>query len=87
MSAMQLRQIEDELSRLLAAARGWIPSEQLDDMEDLVRAGEPGVALENFSTQLYEYDIEVPTEMLDRIAVLGKAMNLDPSYWELLEKK
>jgi hypothetical protein len=29
-------------------------------MRELVDAGEPGIALENLCTQLYEYDVSVP---------------------------
>jgi hypothetical protein len=64
--------------------RGLVPQEQLDDMGQLARAGEPGVALENLATQLYEYDVTVEQGTLEEIESLSKAMDLDPKYWARL---
>jgi hypothetical protein len=50
-------------------------------------AGEPGVALENFCTQLYEYDIPVLAEVLDELRLLGRSMGLEERYWTLLSVK
>lgn len=53
---MDLQEIERRLTSVIAQSTGSIPAEQLDEMAALVRAGEPGVALENYLTPLYEYD-------------------------------
>ena len=50
-------------------------------MRELCRAGEAGVALENFTTQLDEYEVFISPNMLEKIEQLGYAMGLDPMYW------
>ena len=79
-----LQQIEARLVALLADFNGPIPEYQLQDMRDLCRAGEPGVALENFTTQLDEYEVSIPPAMLEEIIRLGHAMGLNPKYWATL---
>ena len=64
---MELAEVEKRLLVVLTAFDGPIPAYQLDDMRDLCRAGEPGVALENFATQLDEYSIPLKKELLDEI--------------------
>lgn len=81
-----LQEIEKRLSAILLAFRGPIPADQLQDMRELCAAGEPGVALENFASQLYEYEIRVDPAMIDELEALGNAMNLDRKYWEFLRK-
>jgi hypothetical protein len=77
---MDLRIIEKRLALVLKNASGRLPAEQLAEMLSLVNAGEPGVALENFCTQLEEYDIVLPDyavhELQDIAAVMG--MKLPP---------
>lgn len=71
--------MEDRLSRALARATGLLPDEQLGDMRSLVQAGEPGIALENFCTQLHEYDLSVPAELAAELEALAAAMSLSIS--------
>jgi hypothetical protein len=78
--------LETRVLGVLAVCRGLLPDEQLDEMGQLVRAGEPGVALENLSTQLYEYDVPVEQATLEQIESLGKTMGLDPKYWARLSR-
>ena len=52
----------------------------------LVLAGEPGVALENLSTQLYEYDVTVNRTTFEEIESLCKEMGLDTKYWSRLNR-
>jgi hypothetical protein len=68
--------VEDGLARALARATGLLPDEQLGDMRSLVQAGEPGIALENFCTQLYEYDLSVPAELAAELEALAAAMGM-----------
>ena len=79
---MDLAEIENRLKQLLPKYRETIPAGQIEDMIELVSAGEPGIALENFCTQLYEYSIKVDDEDLNTIILLGKAMKIDPEHWE-----
>jgi hypothetical protein len=71
-----LQEVEGRLARLLARATGLLPEEQLSDMLSIVQAGEPGVALENFCTQLCEYDVSVPPELAAELEVVAAAMGL-----------
>lgn len=58
---------------------------ELDELRDLTKAGEPGIALENLCTQLFEYDAVVPAEVLETFTILGRAMGLDEKHWRRLE--
>lgn len=84
---MLINEKEREVQYILNAAVDLLPQDQLSEMMDLVLAGEPGIALENCCTQLYEYDVTVPPNLLHRIVKIGTAMNLDPSYWEPFMRK
>lgn len=75
----------DELIHLVRAividTEGHLPASDTQNAWELVDAGEPGVALENLCTQLFEYDIVVPQALLGRIAAAGEAMGLDADLW------
>ncbi len=79
---MVFEEIERRLLKALADGEDRIPRDQLEDMRDLVRHSEPGIALENFCTQLYEYDVAVAPSLKKELATLGRAMKVDPHYWE-----
>ena len=66
---------------------GRLPPEQLLDFRELAEAGEPGVALENLCTQIFEYDVMIGPDVLARIRDVGQVMKLDPKYWERLNPK
>jgi len=83
----KLQEIETRLSALLASFDGPIPAYQLEDMKALCKAGEPGVALENFATQLDEYEIPISPGVFDEIELLGRAMGLDSKYWVALRDR
>ncbi len=84
---MILTPLETRVVGVIAMCHGLVPKEQLDDMDQLVRAGEPGVALENLAMQLYEYDVAVEQSTLEEIRSLSEAMGLDPSYWTRLVRE
>jgi hypothetical protein len=79
---MELREIEDALVRAIGEFSGQLPLEQLDDMRELAKAGEPGIALENLLTQIAEYEVTVDPGMLEALRNLGLAMGIDPKYWK-----
>ena len=81
---MNLTPLETRVLGVIAMCHGLVPQEQLDEMDQLARAGEPGVALENLATQLYEYDVAVDQGTLEEIEALSKVMGLDPKYWARL---
>ena len=78
---MDLRHVEERLAAVLKNAGGWLPDDQLTEMQSLVRAGEPGVALENFCTQLEEYDVAVPDNVVRELKDLASIMGLRLSPW------
>ena len=78
---MELVEIERRLQSLLRQFGRGIPEEQLQDMKSLVEAGEPGVALENYCSQLFEYDIAVPSHVVNELEELAQAMGIDRKYW------
>jgi hypothetical protein len=78
---MSSRSIEERLLAVLNNAKGWLSEEQLADMEELVRAGEPGVALENLCTQLEEYDVAVPDAVVDELRGIAAGMGMRLSSW------
>ena len=84
---MDLAEVERRLGLILHASGGWLPEEQLQDMIALVRAGEPGVALENYLTQLFEYDVTIPHEVWRDLSGLGQEMGVDPKFWKRLAPK
>jgi hypothetical protein len=79
---MTLNAIEEKLLPLLADCRDrGVPQRDLDEMEALAKAGEPGVALENLCEKLFEYEVEVSCELVHRIEELRATMGLREEYW------
>jgi hypothetical protein len=78
---MNLRNTESRLLTILNNADGWLPGDQLEDMRSLVRAGEPGVALENFCTQLEEYDFVVPNDVVAELREIARLMGMTIPPW------
>jgi hypothetical protein len=78
---MDLQQIETRLASILEESKPWIPPEQLSDMTELVRAGEPGVAFENLCTQLFEFDAVIPPDLRERLRRLGEQMGIASDFW------
>jgi hypothetical protein len=81
-----LTPLETRVLNVVAMFEAKLPPEQLADMSELARAGEPGVALENLATQLFEYDIAVEDEARREIEALGQTMKLDANYWNRLRR-
>lgn len=55
-------------------------------MQELCKAGEPGIALENFAEQLYEYRVRVEPKMIEEMEALGAEMGMDPAAWVQLRE-
>jgi hypothetical protein len=85
---MNLQEVERDLLQLIAECGDiGVPSDQLTEMASLATAGEPGVALENLCTQLFEYDASIPPSALQRMRRLGEAMGVNPAHWERLSQR
>lgn len=77
--------MDHELMEITKSFLGKIPAEQLQDMCELIQAGERGVALENLCTQRQEFDIAITEEIFAKIRRIGNAMEINASYWEQLK--
>ena len=78
---MNPTQAAERLATLLAGAEGRLPQERLAEMRALVAAGEPGLALENFCTQLEVHDVAVPAPIARDLEALASAMGLPVPSW------
>lgn len=74
------------LRALVIALADMLPADDVTSVEGLIDGGEPGVALENLCTQLYEYEAAVTAEQLRELRLLAMAMDLNPVSLESLEK-
>lgn len=69
---------------ILEAIREILTPGQLETAEELVRAGEPGIALEIVCENLYEDDLAIAAGTLELMAKVSREMGIDPKYWEML---
>ena len=53
-------------------------------LEELVKAGEYGIALEDFLVQMYEYDIKISSNDLTIIKNLCEGVNIGSDLWSVL---
>ncbi len=84
---MSTTEIEARVASVVEQCRQFgIPEVELVEMLALAKAGEPGIALENLCTQLFEYDAVVPTAVVNELKGLGDAMGLNEKYWMRLER-
>ena len=56
-------------------------------LEELVRGGEYGIALEDFLVQMYEYDIKISSNDLTIIKNLCEGVNINSNLWLVLSIK
>ena len=56
-------------------------------LEELVKAGEYGIALEDFLVQMYEYDIKISSNDLTIIKNLCEGVNIGSNLWSILSIK
>lgn len=81
---VELERRERRLHRVADALAGDLPNEDISNFRSLVDAGEPGVALENLCSQIFEYDVTITSAVYNEIIALGRAMKLDESWWSIL---
>jgi hypothetical protein len=75
--SFQLRAVVLELQRHLRTA-------EVEDILDYVDHNEAGMAFEMLCSKLYEYDVELSSHLVERIAELGSAMGLPARKWKVL---
>jgi hypothetical protein len=61
------------------AARS-LPLADLEQVEDLIQAGEQRVAFENLCTQIYEYDVRLPMYLRGLLAEAGEHLGVLPAF-------
>ena len=70
-------EFDRRLHRVADAFVGTMPEKEVADFHFLIDAGEPGVGLENFCTQLDEYHVPVDADVL-RLNSAGPCWNTPP---------
>jgi len=77
--------IEDDLLRLFRLGRfGAIPAERIENLVDLVRHVEYGVALEDLCSNLDDFEVEVDEIWALALEMAVDRLDLDPSYRALV---
>jgi hypothetical protein len=77
---VDFEEIERELLSVIDQLDSWLSADEIAELASLARAGEPGVALENLCTELFEVDALLPLPLWDRLRRLSEAMGIDPKY-------
>ncbi len=70
----------EPLRKVLATVRGTLPDEDVSNIGQLIDVGEWALAVEILCTQLYEYDIDVELETIQRIAAVGERLEVPAHY-------
>jgi hypothetical protein len=70
---------------LIMDAANDLPLHDAEQVEGLIQAGERAVAFENLCTQIYEYEIRLPSGLRDTVASTGEQLGVASRYWERLE--
>lgn len=76
---------EARIASLLQELSVYLTEADVEQIRELLQAGEPGIALENLCTQLYEHDGECSSQQYDEIERIGRSMGISPNRWEFLK--
>lgn len=58
----------------------------IGDSLDLAASGEPRVALENFLSNLYEFDVAISAQEYDTLAALARRLQVPEAQWTFIEE-
>jgi len=83
---MDLLEIEHRLKALVLRFTGNIEQKRIAMILEDIDYGEPGIALEDYCTNLYDNGTNVPVDIINELQALGTVMRLDPDYWESLRR-
>ena len=83
MSAMVPNSVAGRLHVLMTQAAA-VPSQDLNEIEHLIRAGELLLAFENLCTQMYEYAVVLSLSDLALVADLTSELRADQKYYAWL---
>jgi hypothetical protein len=70
---------------LIMDAASDLPLRDVEQVESLIQVGEHAVAFENLCTQIYEYEIRLPSDLRDTVVSTGEQLGVAARYWERLE--
>ncbi|WP_170284933.1 MafI family immunity protein [Kribbella amoyensis] len=79
---------DDLLGRLRAVVldvEASLAPERVQTIWELIDVGEPGIALELLCANLDDLEIEISSSTFTAIKAAGLTMQVDPSYWEVLQ--
>ncbi|WP_458112729.1 MafI family immunity protein [Arthrobacter sp. R1-13] len=76
---MSLEEITVRLHRAMDAAVG-LPSQDIDNIEIFIRAGEELEAFETLCTQIYEYDIQLDADIIQQLAEVGTTLGAETGF-------
>jgi hypothetical protein len=80
-----MNHVQTELLSVIEIFKDHLPADQLADMDELTKVGEPGIAFENLCTQLYEFYVSIKPEHLEKLRAIGLSMGISSKYWERLK--
>lgn len=78
--------IISEIRSILSKVGNSLPVENIHDAEDLLEHNEWGESLSLICTQLYEYDITINQDMYEKIASLGREIDMPSKEWSVLQE-
>ena len=79
-----MKELERQFEVLLDELSTSLTMNDVEQIRELARANELGIAVENFCTQLYERQAVCTKEQVIRIAEIGKAIGINSSFWNIL---
>jgi hypothetical protein len=80
--------VPEEVTRrlhLIMDAASALPLHDVEQIEGLIQVGERAIAFENLCTQLYEYDMRLPSDLHDTLVSVGEQLRVAPRYWQRLK--
>ncbi len=73
--------IDPQLTDLLEIVKLSLHKEDCDQVQEYIKVGEPGLALELICTQLVEYEASIMEDVYARARSLGLLMGMPEDTW------
>jgi hypothetical protein len=83
---MDFSEIEYGLNDLVNACNAKLNNAIINSVYELIEAREYGLALEELSNFLFEYDVKIDLSFYKKLEEIGLKMSMDTSSWDFLEK-
>ncbi len=86
MNIEQIQALRKRLYRVFNSVAEPFPAGvQVAELKQDAEAGEEGLALEMFCSQLYEYEIVVSAEVRQEIEQIGTMLGIEARHWQILD--